>query len=204
MTQKRSDRRVQRTRQLLQKTMLELILQKGYDEVTVQEITDKADLGRATFYLHYGDKKDLLVACIDTIIASISSQFEAFTPDQWAVWDEATLKKIFEIALDKANLYRVIISGQAGIEVSRRLHSLIASKTKQFLEDLITRLNLSPNLPVDFLCHYYAGAMLSMIYWWLESENRYTPEEMTQMFREVASKGIQHVLGDGAQVIENS
>ena len=46
--------------------------------------------------------------------------------------------------------------------------------------------------------------MLSMIYWWLESENRYTPEEMTQMFREVASKGIQHVLGDGAQVIENS
>lgn len=204
MTQKRSDRRVQRTRQLLQKTMLELILQKGYDEVTVQEITDKADLSRATFYLHYGDKKDLLVACIDTIIASISSQFEAFTPDQWAVWDEATLKKIFEIALDKANLYRVIISGQAGIEVSRRLHSLIASKTKQFLEDLITRLNLSPNLPVDFLCHYYAGAMLSMIYWWLESENRYTPEEMTQMFREVASKGIQHVLGDGAQVIENS
>src|SRR3989337_4369074 len=57
----RPDRRIQRTRQALRRTLMELIKEKGYDSISVEEITQRANLGRATFYLHYKDKEDLLI-----------------------------------------------------------------------------------------------------------------------------------------------
>ena len=57
----KTDRRIQRTRQALRKALLELNKEKGYDSISVEEITQRANLGRATFYLHYKDKEDLLV-----------------------------------------------------------------------------------------------------------------------------------------------
>ena len=52
------DRRVERTRESLQKALIELIAEQGYDSITIQEIVDRADLGRTTFYLHYNSKDE--------------------------------------------------------------------------------------------------------------------------------------------------
>ncbi len=57
---RRLDRRVQRTRKLLRESMMALILEEGYDAISIQDITDKANLGRATFYLHFKDKDEVL------------------------------------------------------------------------------------------------------------------------------------------------
>src|SRR6266545_463064 len=57
----RTDRRIQRTRQALHTALLELTREKGYDSISIEEITDRANVGRATFYLHYKDKEDLLL-----------------------------------------------------------------------------------------------------------------------------------------------
>ena len=62
MVQPKEDRRVQRTRQLLSSALLKLIEERGYDSLTVNDITEQANVGRATFYLHYQDKEQLLVA----------------------------------------------------------------------------------------------------------------------------------------------
>ena len=61
------DRRIVRTRQLLRDSLMSLILEKGYEAVTVQHITDQANLGRATFYLHYKDKEELLVISLESL-----------------------------------------------------------------------------------------------------------------------------------------
>ena len=66
--QKITDRRIQRTRQGLRNALLELIKEKGYDFISVEEITRRANLGRATFYLHYKDKEDLLVDEFNEIV----------------------------------------------------------------------------------------------------------------------------------------
>lgn len=80
-----SDRRVQRTRKVLQEAMVQLIREKGYDAITVQDILDRADVGRATFYAHYQSKEDLFMAHHDTLISSLgvgqSSLEELVSPD---------------------------------------------------------------------------------------------------------------------------
>src|SRR5689334_24059575 len=65
----RGDRRVRRTRRLLREALLALVAEKGYDRVTVQDVLDRADVGRATFYAHFRDKDDLLVSGFDELRA---------------------------------------------------------------------------------------------------------------------------------------
>src|SRR5579871_6195119 len=60
MAEQKPDRRVQKTRQALQEALIALILEKGYDNVIVRDILDRANVGRSTFYAHYQDKDDLL------------------------------------------------------------------------------------------------------------------------------------------------
>src|SRR5713101_6701176 len=71
---KREDRRVQRTRQLLQGELLSLIREKGFEALSVQDIIDRANVGRATFYAHFDNKEDLLVSRLDELRASLKER----------------------------------------------------------------------------------------------------------------------------------
>ena len=63
------DRRVQRTRELLQKTLIELMQERGYESITIQEIVDRANIGRSAFYLHYANKDELFMNCHEVMIS---------------------------------------------------------------------------------------------------------------------------------------
>src|SRR4051794_34863467 len=60
----RPDRRVARSRRALKEALTDLILERGYESVTVQDVIDRADVGRSTFYAHFLDKDDLLMAIL--------------------------------------------------------------------------------------------------------------------------------------------
>src|SRR4051794_18980124 len=65
----KTDPRVQRTREMLQDALIELIGDRAYDRITVQDIVDRANVGRTTFYLHYNSKDDLFVSCHEAIVS---------------------------------------------------------------------------------------------------------------------------------------
>src|SRR5215211_2922176 len=67
MPQNKVDRRVQKTRKLLQDALIELVAEKGYESITIQEILDKANVGRSTFYAHSQDKDQLLNSILDRL-----------------------------------------------------------------------------------------------------------------------------------------
>jgi AcrR family transcriptional regulator len=202
MEHNKIDRRVQRTQQLLRDSLLSLILEKGYDELTVQQITENANLGRATFYLHYKDKRELLLECMDVMVDQFIDQFDKFTPEQWAYADGEPIRLVFEFAREQATLYKVIMSGQGGVEVSRRLHQIIATNTCQVIETQITEKGLKPQLPVDFMSNYYAGSLLALVFWWIEMNMPYTAEQMTVMFRRISLEGRTTAIGLNCGLIE--
>src|SRR5215213_8734136 len=67
MAQMVLDRRVQKTRKLLQDALIELVAEKGYESVTVQEILEKGNVGRSTFYAHFQDKEHLLHSILERL-----------------------------------------------------------------------------------------------------------------------------------------
>jgi len=74
MGARENDRRVQRTQQLLRAALLSLIEEKGFEALTLQEIIDRANVGRATFYAHFDRKEDLLVSGLDGLRLALSSR----------------------------------------------------------------------------------------------------------------------------------
>src|SRR5262245_65473884 len=74
----REDRRVRRTRRLLGEGLLELVAEKGYDRVTVQDVIGRADLSRATFYAHFRDKDALLGSGLDDLEEGLRDALAAF------------------------------------------------------------------------------------------------------------------------------
>src|SRR5258708_40339979 len=74
---KKLDPRVVRTRQMLHEALVACILEKGYDAVNIQDITDRAGLRRATFYLHYADKDALLLSVMQETLDALLQEMEA-------------------------------------------------------------------------------------------------------------------------------
>src|SRR5690349_1471235 len=81
MKQIKTDRRSQRTQQLLSTALVELMQQKRYDAITVQDIIDHANVGRSTFYAHYLDKDDLLVSDFTRVLDALRDHMHQQEPN---------------------------------------------------------------------------------------------------------------------------
>ena len=182
---RRMDRRVQRTRKLLRESLMALILEEGYDAISIQDITDKANLGRATFYLHFKDKDELLLDVMDQFMADFLEQVPQFSRSQWRLEDTKAIAKLFDFAADHYDLYRILIIGSGGITASRQLHQTITENIKTCIQQEIEEQGADPVIPVDFIANHFAGSLLATIYWWLDSDLPYTVDEMAEMFQKI-------------------
>ena len=122
------DRRVRRTRRALREAMLDLMEEKGYDQVTVEELTDRADIGRTTFYLHYSAKQDLLLEQFGELLDQLVVQLSQIPLSAWG--QEGDLKSvddhpnrpicmIFQHAADNKDLYQIVLRGEGFVKPGR-------------------------------------------------------------------------------------
>ena len=116
------DRRVRRTRRILHEALISLILEKGYGRITVQDILDRADVGRSTFYVHYRDKEALLVTSFDDLRDELQRTIEAMAPGVPPVDTALPAAVIFEHAHRNRRVYRALCGKQGGNLVYGHLH----------------------------------------------------------------------------------
>jgi hypothetical protein len=107
----------------------------------------------------------------------------------------APIEQIFMYASQQASLYRVVMSSQGGVRVSRRLHELIARSIQDLMRHAITERGIAPQLPIEFISNYYAGSLMSLVFWWLEAGMPYPADEMARMFRQISWSGRGSALG---------
>lgn len=206
MRNRKQDRRVSRTRRNLRNALMSLILEKGYDSVTIEEITHRADVGRTTFYLHYKDKEDLLLENIDAIIEEFIEQISSVPLSAWAMslGDDDTLGEglspvmlVFQHAAENADLYRVMLRGEGLSRAQNQIRNVISSAVRDFLQNWIDKDNLVmiPSVSLDFFTNYFAGSLIGILTWWLEKEMPYEPSKMAVMFQKMFYPGAKEVLG---------
>jgi AcrR family transcriptional regulator len=199
MEEAKVDRRVQRTRRALRQALQDLALEKGFDAVTVEELAERANVGRTTFYLHYRDKEDLLLESVGALVDDLVSHISALPMLAWRMSDGEPAEPIaltFEHAADHADLYRLILRGEGTFPMAKRLRSIIVGATRDFLEYKIQheRLVLDPDIPMDAFSSYLAGSWTGTISWWLEQDLPYPPRQMARIFQEMFFRGALGVL----------
>ena len=182
-----TDRRVGRTRRRLTQALLELILQRGYDRITVQDILDRADVGRSTFYAHYRDKQDLLLSCFDDLREEVHRELDAAVPGS-AVDVGTPAAALFTHAYGNRRVYRAMCGRQGGTVVHAHLHVLVRDAlTARLAPHLIAA---GSDTPPEIVAEFAASALLGLLIWWVRQDFPIPPSAMAGMYRDLATPGI--------------
>jgi AcrR family transcriptional regulator len=189
------DRRVQRTRQLLRDTLIELVPEKGYSSISIQELTDRANLGKATFYLHYKDKDELLYECMDIILAELSDRIKSLPHTRWTKNDPRPPRIAFEFAAENARFIKIMMNDPAGLKFFQRLQKIIVDMVIETINEDVRFYGTQPIVPVEFLATFYDGSMLTTIEWWVENGMKYSIDEMVEMVIKVGSSSREKIMG---------
>jgi AcrR family transcriptional regulator len=178
-TPKTPDRRIVRTRRLLRDALVSLILERGWDAVTVLEVCDRADVGRSTFYAHFGDKEDLLVSGFDELKRSLHAERLA------AAGGFAFAEPLIEHALENQRLFRAVVGKRSGQTVQRRFREVVVNLVEADVES--ARLEPAQR---DVVVRYVAGGFVELLTWWLDRPGTMKPAELAKRFRDLTSGAL--------------
>jgi len=184
--ERKSDGRVARTRDRLGDAIIALILEKPFDSITVQDVLDRAGVGRSTFYAHYKDKDDVLISEVDEFFAGVATQ----VADSGEQSDRVVPAREFLHHLKGA---RPLL---AAFAASGRIHDIwelaqahFARGIEQRLATLPRAVGLAPS-ERGVRANALAGSFLALIRWWLDHDCHETPEAMDMLFHRMVWEGI--------------
>jgi AcrR family transcriptional regulator len=187
--QDKQDRRSQRTRSLVNSAMMELLREKRYDAITIQDLLDRANIGRSTFYAHYFDKEDVLVSLSEQMLEMFRQQLSQRKAGQGII----PSLEIFQHAQENYQFFQAMLHGHAE-ELLWETVRVILSRT---IEETLTAACAgkgSPSIPLAVVAQYLAGAFGNLLKWWLEADMSYSPEEMENIFQQLALPGVWAII----------
>lgn len=167
------DRRIARTQEAIKKAFLELMAEKKFDYITIQDIADKADINRATVYLHYLDKYDLLDKIIEGHINHMSNLCELEADLDWI---ESTVHCMEY--LESNYLFFSTMLASEGAPYFRS--GFVQHNIKEFKKelDVLSGKNIGQN--EEIVAEFAANAYVGVVEWWLKNRMPYTPKEMAE------------------------
>lgn len=185
-TQPSDDRRIRRTRRALREALVELILERGWDAVRIQDVCDRADIGRSTFYAHFGDKEDLLIGGLDDLGTALRALGSMRKGDP----SFAFVRGVIEHAQEQRRLFRAVIGKRGGHLIQLRFRELL---TKLFREELTA---VAPhNAHLGAAVAYVAGAFAELLTWWLETRNGLDATELEALFQRMTAPIVSELRG---------
>jgi AcrR family transcriptional regulator len=189
--QGRPDRRVGKTRRALKEGLTDLILEKGYEAVTVQDIIDRADVGRSTFYAHFTDKEDLLMAILSDLQVPGPEISRRRADDPAFGW---TLELFLHFGSAR-RLFKALSSSQSGPPGQREMTSWLEELAQAELDRLHAPRQLDP-AQRETVVRFLVGTFMGFMVWWMREGNENLPAEtVDHAFRSLVMPGVANVLG---------
>jgi AcrR family transcriptional regulator len=192
---KKTDPRVIRTQRMLRDALIALIIERGFEALTVRDITDHATLNHATFYLHYQNKEDLLKHTMDAMLNDLAAGIpppSAQTVEAIHIPLHITMR-LFRHFATHAAFYRVMLGAKGVASFTARLREMIAAALLARFDEL--RHTETASVSSEFAAQFLAGAYISVIVWWLETQPALTPEALAEQFIATTAFGVYRVMG---------
>jgi AcrR family transcriptional regulator len=188
--QQKADRRSQRTYRLVSSAFAELLVEKPYDEILVQDILDRAGIGRTTFYAHYFDKEDVLDSMTEQQLEMFTHQIAHSTARQRVVPSLELFEHVYQ---SPQQHFRALMRSRAGEPLWEALQTALCRAIEPALCTLCAE-RRSPSIPLPVVSQYLAGTFLTLLKWWLSADMPYPPEQMESIFQQLALPGVWAML----------
>lgn len=171
------DRRVTRTRLALRDALLALLAEKGWDDLNVQEICDRADVGRSTFYFHYRSKEELLSEGLNDLRNGLLA---SAAPGKAAGTRFAFLPGLLAHMQENRAVFRTVVGRRSGHAVERRFRVMVA----QLLEREAAP--QSPEISPDIRARFVAGGWVDLMAWWVDAADAPPIDVLERQLRQLA------------------
>lgn len=178
------DRRSVRTRDALRGALVDLIAERGWDDIAVQDLCQRANIGRSTFYSHYPNKDALLMGGLEDLQAQLQAQARAQADHKQPV---ATAATGFRFALgliahahEQRKLFRGLIGRRSGYVVQQRFRDMVIR---------LVSAELPPSagcLPRQAAARWLAAGFVELLSWWVEQRTPLPPAELAARFNALA------------------
>jgi AcrR family transcriptional regulator len=187
----RRDRRVERTRQLIRDAFRSLLDEKGYETLTVQEIIDRANVGRATFYAHFDSKDELFASGFDELRTRLKAQQRAALARGGDSGERvfAFSHEMFVHADEYREVFHAMMGKQSGAVVERLLHKLLVDLVRDDVKAATDQGGTSAPT-IDAITQFIAGGLFGLLVWWLNAQPRLSAMEVNTLFRKLAMPAL--------------
>ena len=188
-SKKKTDARVRRTRDALGDALVALMQEKPFETITVQDVLDRAQVSRSTFYSHYSDKDDLLMSDAEEFFESISMALSVHGDKSDRVFP---VREFFVHLSDVQPFFKALVKSgkyQENMELAR---GHFARGIERRLSELPRGKSIPPN-QLSAIAFTHAGALLSLLTWWLDRGMRESPAEMDELFHRMIWNGVSSI-----------
>ncbi len=182
----KTDRRVRRTRDALGDALVELMQEKPFDSIKVQDVLDRAGVGRSTFYAHYRDKEDLFISDAEEFFESVAMALAVSNDPSERV---APVRELFAHLIDARKFFEALVA-------SGKLHDNMELAQGHFAKGIERRLaqvprgRAIPDAQRAAIANAHAGALISLLQWWIRRGMSTPPAEMDELFHRMVWSGV--------------
>lgn len=194
MRAKKPDRRVQRTQHLLQTALISLIQEKGYEALSVQDIIDRANVGRATFYAHFDNKEDLLVSRLDGLRTSLQAH-QRLALSQASHTDDrvfAYSREMFVHVNEHRAVFRSMVGKRSGAVIQQLFHKMLVDLVREDIKAMLPR-PAGNATPIEAVVQLVAGGLFGLVLWWVDGRMQLSIEEVDALFRRLALPAVKAI-----------
>ena len=195
MEQTREDRRVRKTKARLRQALTALMRQKDIKDITVKEITERADVNRGTFYCHYRDIYDMIAQTENALFEELEEVLDAYTTSDLRAGLIPILEDIFRFVQANADFCGALLSGQRDSALFQRLYQVVYSKC---LEEWGELYGLGRDPLRDYYMNFLVSGVVGLVQVWVSQGLRKSPEEMAALAEALIRWGISS-LGQPAE-----
>jgi AcrR family transcriptional regulator len=189
------DRRIQRTQQLLRTALMSLIQEKGFESLSVQDIIDRANVGRATFYAHFDSKEDLLASGIDGLRASLRErQHRALSATNGDDRLFAFSHELFAHANEHRAVFRAMTGKRSGAVIQQLLHKMLVDLVRDEVK-LMFPSSAVRETPLEAISQFIGGGLFGLLIWWGSGMMRMPVDEVDAVFRRLAIPATRAAIG---------
>jgi len=188
------DRRVQRTHELLHQALVALIQEKGFDAITIQDITERANLGRTTFYLHYPGKEELMLDHHATMAEMLGLR-QLTRTELLADEPPPGLVAFLMLVAENRRFYKAITNARTADLIMRGIHAQMMDNLEHNLRTAFPA--TEPTMALALLKPYLIHAQLAFIDWWVCSDADYTPQQLATTLHQLQRSIIRDVYQVG-------
>jgi AcrR family transcriptional regulator len=183
----RIDRRIKHTRDSLGDALVALITERKFEDITVQDVLDRAGVGRSTFYVHFRDKEDLFLSDVEEFFELMANGIKQYDPNSKRL---LPAQELFTHLQDVREFYLSLIRSGKAKEVETLGRGIFARSIEERLRAIGVKMDDAQR---SAQAHALAGSFFSLLEWWVNKGMKEDPRNMDEIFHRMAWNGLAEV-----------